>query len=86
MSVSAGPKAVSFESDPHLWFVTSVGSLGLGINLGHLAGFRLPAWKQTGSLLNSSPPQPNPQGGRLKQLNLAWQKARSWGPEAGERW
>lgn len=86
-SVSAGPKALSVVAVPHLWSVTSVGSLSLGNKPGSFGGgSRLLARKQTGSLLNSSPPQPHPQGGRLIELNLAWQRARSWGTEAGERW
>lgn len=45
MSASAGPKAVGFDTDLHLWFVTSVGSLGFGNTPGSFGGL-LPACQE----------------------------------------
>lgn len=84
MSASVGPKAASFETVPHLWFVMSVGSLGFGNKPGSLGGF-LPACQEADrkrAEFLSTPASPTERVAQTAKLSLAKSQVlgyRDWG-------
>lgn len=83
-SASAGPKALSFGTVPHLWFVTSVGSLGSGNKPGSFGGLSPTCQEADRKFAEflSTPASPTGRVAHMAKLSLA--KSQVLGYKTGE--